>query len=75
VNLYVWEGKGVLEGTYGTGLIVAVAPDLESAKTASRQAYGTEVGRDDLERSLALPPEVVDLATLAGARAWMVAGD
>lgn len=30
MKLFIWEGKGVIE-TYGTGLIVAIAEDLDGA--------------------------------------------
>lgn len=71
LEVYVWEGRGVLEGTYGCGLIVAVAASPEEARQAARAAYGTDVGPGELERSLSLEPQVV---RLAGPRAWLVAG-
>jgi hypothetical protein len=77
LNLYIWKGDGVLEDWY-SGMIVAVAADLDAAKIAVRDAYDEDgsgcPARYNLEASLAQPPEVTELSAGTEPRAWYVEG-
>ena len=68
MKLFVWEGSGVLTD-YSDGLIVAVAPDLESAlKAIEVKCYYAEG---------AFPPHpttIVDLDQVSNPQAWLVWG-
>ena len=69
MKLYIWED--VLHD-YWPGMIVAIAPDLRSAKDAVRKAYGSgPVLENDLKK---VKPTVVDLSKNPKPKAWYVSG-
>lgn len=69
MELYVWEG--VLTD-WSSGMIVALAPDLRSAKAAVRKAHG--YSSDTLEADLRTKPQVIRITEGMPARAWTVSG-
>lgn len=70
MKLYVWEGDGVLED-YSTGMIVALAPDLEGALAAIRSACDYCMKSFPTDR----PTEVIDLGHVtAEPKAWLTWG-
>lgn len=69
MKLYVWEG--VLTDWY-SGMIVALAPDLRTAKAAARKAYGHP--SDYLEQDLKSRPQVIRITDGMPAQAWTVSG-
>lgn len=69
MKLFIWQGDNVL-ADYTSGMIVALAPDLEGALKAIEANYRSYMGLFP-----ALPSEVVDLgASDATPRAWAVHG-
>jgi hypothetical protein len=72
LKLFIWQGDGILQD-FASGMIVALAPDLRTARNVVRRSY-TDTGSGDLEPSLARRPQVIRLAETTSPQAWYVNG-
>jgi len=71
LKLYVWEDA--LADRY-PGIIVALAPDLRTAKTAVRKAHGGPPSAT-VERDLRAAPKVIRVTPGTPPQAWLAWGD
>lgn len=70
MKLYVWEGDGVLTD-YSNGMVVALAPDLESALNAVAKVADYAMNSFPTHK----PSEVIDLGEVAiEPKAWLTWG-
>ncbi len=68
MKLFVWEGDGVLSD-YTNGLIVALAPDLETAFAVIKKECDYCDGSYPHQ-----PTSIIDLDDAPDAKAWLVYG-
>ncbi|HXE51285.1 MAG TPA: hypothetical protein VN663_23100 [Ramlibacter sp.] len=68
MKLYIWEGEGVLSD-YTNGMIVALAPDLETAFAKIAEKCDWADGAYPHA-----PTQIVDLDNQPASEAWLVHG-